>query len=114
MKEGKSPTIYGDGTQSRDFTYVSNVVEANLLACQKDGVAGEIFNIACGEKHTILQLVDTINQILGRNIKPIFEKERVGDVKHSLAEIEKAKRMLGFKVICRFEEGLKKLIENYL
>ena len=113
MKEGQSPTIYGDGTQSRDFTYVENIVEANLLACEVDKVAGEIFNIACGKRYTILQLVETINRILGKNIVPIFDKERVGDVKHSLANIEKAKRFLGFKVIYGFEEGLNKLAKNF-
>jgi UDP-glucose 4-epimerase len=112
MKEGQAPTIYGDGTQSRDFTYVANVVEANLLACKVDEAAGEVFNIACGERYTVLQLVETINKILGKNIGPIFDEERIGDVKHSLADIEKAKKMLGFKVICEFEEGLENLIKR--
>jgi len=94
MKENKPPIIYGDGTQSRDFTYVANVAEANLLACTADNAVGEVFNIACGKRYTVLQLVETINKILGKNIEPVFEKERIGDVKHSLAGIEKAKRML--------------------
>ena len=110
MKEDKQPVIYGDGKQSRDFTYVANVVMANILACQKEDVAGEIFNIACGERFTILQLVKSINRILNTSIEPIFERERVGDVKHSLAGIEKAKRILGFEVVCGFKEGLGKLI----
>jgi UDP-glucose 4-epimerase len=71
---------------------VANVVSANLLACKADEAAGEVFNIACGERYTILQLVETINKILGKNIKPVFDKERTGDVKHSLASIEKAKK----------------------
>lgn len=83
MKENKRPTIYGDGTQSRVFTCVSNNVEANLLACTVKNVAGKVFNIACGERYTILQLVDTINKILGKSIEPVFEKERVSDVMHS-------------------------------
>ena len=111
MKANKQPIIYGDGTQSRDFTYVSNVVEANLLVCTAKNVTGEVLNIACGERYTLLQLVENINEILGKNIEPIFEKKRVGDVKHSLAGIEKAKRILGFKVVCGFEEGLEKLIK---
>ncbi len=97
MKENKQPIIYGDGTQSRDFTYVANVAEANLLACNADNAVGEVFNIACGKRYTVLQLVETINKILGKNIEPVFEKERIGDVKHSLAGIEKAKRMLNYQ-----------------
>lgn len=113
MKEDKQPVIYGDGTQSRDFTYVDNVVEANLLACTAKNVAGEVFNIACGKRYTVLQLAEIINKILGKNIDPVFEKERVGDVKHSQAKIEKAKKTLGFKVVCGFEKGLRKLIRDF-
>lgn len=112
MREGQLPTINGDGMQSRDFTYVANVVEANLLACEADEAVGEVFNIACGKRYTILQLVGTLNKIFGKNIKPIFDKERVGEVKHSVADIEKAKKMLGFKAICGFEEGLENLIRG--
>ena len=112
INEGQRPTIYGNGTQSRDFTYVSNVVEANILACTADNVAGEVFNIACGENFTILELVETINNIFKKNIKPLFDKERSGDVKHSLAKIEKAKNLLDYKPNCGFNEGLKKLIET--
>lgn len=107
IKEGKSPIIYGDGTQSRDFTYVANVVKANLLACEAGGVAGEVINIACGERYTLLQLVENINKIFGKNIEPVFEKERVGDVKHSLAGIEKAKKLLNYQPSIDFNEGLK-------
>lgn len=110
MKEGKRPVIYGDGTQSRDFTYVSNNVEANILACTAPGIAGEVFNIACGERYTLLDLVDAINQILGTHIEPIFQPERPGDVKHSLAGIEKARKELGFDVITTFNDGLKKVV----
>jgi nucleoside-diphosphate-sugar epimerase len=110
MKEGKRPVIYGDGTQSRDFTYVSNNVEANILACKAPGVAGEVFNIACGVRYTLNELVDSINQLIGKNIEPIFQKERPGDVKHSLAGIEKAQNILGFGVVKQFSEGLKMII----
>ncbi len=112
IKEGKRPVIYGDGTQSRDFTFVSNNVEANLLACTAPGVAGEVFNIACGERYTLIDLVDTINEILGTNIEPIFQSPRPGDVKHSLAGIEKARKMLGFEVKVKFKDGLAKTIET--
>ena len=85
MREGRQPVIYGDGSQSRDFTFVDNNVEANLLACTATGVAGEVFNIACGERFTLIDLVNAINEILGTSIQPVFDKERTGDVKHSLA-----------------------------
>ena len=110
IKEDKQPVVYGDGTQSRDFTYVANVVEANLLACTVENAVGEVFNIACGERFTLLQLVNTINKILGKSTEPVFEKARVGDVKHSLANIEKAYSKLGFIVKLSFKEGLRKTI----
>ncbi len=106
MKEGRSPVIYGDGLQSRDFTYVSNNVEANLLACQARDVAGKVFNIACGERYTLLHLVGTLNRILGTHIEPVFESARPGDVRHSLAHTGKAAASLGFHIKVRFEEGL--------
>jgi UDP-glucose 4-epimerase len=110
MSEGKRPTIYGDGTQSRDFTYVSNTVSANLLACTTTEICGEVFNIACGESNTLIQLVDSINHILGTSIDPVFEKERPGDVKHSLADISRAEEKLVYRVTTRFEEGLRDLV----
>lgn len=112
IREGKQPVIYGDGLQSRDFTFVCNNVEANMLACYADKVVGEVFNIACGERFTLLDLVESINSILGSNIQPLFEKERTGEVKHSLASIEKAKNILGFKVNTKFKEGLRILING--
>jgi nucleoside-diphosphate-sugar epimerase len=110
IKEGKRPVIYGDGTQSRDFTYVSNNVEANILACTAPGVAGEVFNIACGERYTLTDLVNSINLSIGKNIEPVFNDTRPGDVKHSLAGIEKAQTLLGFRVVKKFNEGLQMLI----
>jgi len=101
------------GEQARVFDNFATGKRENLLSCEICAAAGNACNIACGKRYTILQLVDTINRILGKNIEPVFEKGRVGDVKHSLAGIEKAKRSLGFSVICGFEEGLKRLIENY-
>jgi UDP-glucose 4-epimerase len=113
IKENKRPIIYGDGKQSRDFTYVENVVEANLLACKAKNAVGEVFNIACGERYTLLQLVDTINKILGKNIEPVFDKERAGDVKYSLANINKAVNILTYTPKIDFFTGLKKLILKY-
>lgn len=108
----EQPIIYGDGLQSRDFTFVENVVSANLLACVADNAAGETFNIACGERFSLIQLVESINELLSKNINPIYSTERKGDVKHSLASIEKAKKILGFNVIAPFKKGLLKTIES--
>jgi UDP-glucose 4-epimerase len=111
MKKGQQPIIYGDGTQSRDFTFVDNNVEANINSCFTENISGETFNIACGERYTLVELVDSLNELLGTTIEPIFKKERIGDVKHSLANIEKAKKQLDFKVLIDFKTGLRKLIE---
>ncbi len=110
MKEGKSPTIYGDGLQSRDFTYVENNVEANLIACTTPGIAGEFFNIACGERYTLLDLVDAINKHLGTSITPKFSEAAAGDIKHSLAGIEKAAKSMDYKTKISFYEGLSRII----
>ncbi|MBI4692192.1 MAG: SDR family oxidoreductase [Candidatus Terrybacteria bacterium] len=112
MLQGKQPVIYGDGEQTRDFTYIDNTVEANILAMESD-ISGEVINIACGEMISLNQLVEIINKYLGKNIKPIYQDERAGDVKHSLADISKAKKLLGYKPIVMIEEGLKKLIDHY-
>ena len=113
MIEDKEPVIYGDGTQSRDFTYVDNVVYANLLACNAEKAAGEVINVACGESYMLLELVKMINEILGKNIEPKFDPERPGDVKHSWAGIDKAKELLSYEVKVDFKEGLKRTIEFY-
>ena len=111
IKEGKSPIIYGDGEASRDFTYVTNVVNANLLACTAKDAVGEVFNVACGGSITINQLVKKITDLCGNNIKPIYKDPRPGDVKHSYASIEKAKKNLGYSVDKNFDEGLSELVE---
>lgn len=109
MVEGKRPTIFGDGMQSRDFTYVGNNVTANLLACHRPDIGGEVLNIACGESFTLLDLVGELNSILGKSIEPILSPPRPGDVKHSLADIERAQRLLGFAPEIGFREGIEKL-----
>ena len=113
MMQNKSPVIYGDGSQSRDFTYVENNVWANIQACTAEKAAGEVINIACGESYTLLDLVRMLNEILGKEIEPVFEKERAGDVKHSLAGIEKAKEVLGYEVRVDFKEGLRRTVNFY-
>jgi len=114
MKANKQPTIYGDGTQSRDFTYVGNNVNANILACTARNAVGNVFNIACGQRYTLIQLVENINQILSKNIEPIFEKERIGDIKHSLAGISKAKKLINYQPTVDFTEGLEKTIKFFV
>jgi UDP-glucose 4-epimerase len=112
IKEGKQPVIYGDGTQSRDFTYVSNNVEANILACITKNIGGEVFNIACGKRYSLIDLVNNINFLLGTNVQPIFADTRPGDVKHSLAGIDKSKSLLKYNVRTHFLDGLKTLIDE--
>jgi len=106
IKEGKRPIIYGDGEATRDFTYVDNVIRANLLACESQNSVGEVFNIACGERTTINHLVKKLTDLFGNNIKPIYEAPRLGDVKHSYASIEKAKNGLGYDVKVCFDDGI--------
>ena len=111
MKEGIQPTINGDGSFSRDFTYVDNAVHANILALTTDNkdCFGEAFNIGVGGRITLLELVDAINKGLETDIKPILGNERAGDIPHSNANIGKAKRLLGYNVKVRFDDGIIKL-----
>jgi UDP-glucose 4-epimerase len=101
------PIIYGDGEQSRDFSFVNHVVDANILACESEKTG--IFNIACGRRITINQLVDMINEILGKDIEPVYEKSRPGDIKHSLADISRAS-MFGYEPDSDFKEELRETI----
>jgi UDP-glucose 4-epimerase len=107
---GKRPTIYGDGLQTRDFTFVKNVVMANLAACSTDRADGEAVNVACAERISLLDLVTHVNRLLGANIEPIFEPERPGDVKHSLASIRKAEALLDFRPAIDFADGLARTV----
>jgi nucleoside-diphosphate-sugar epimerase len=110
MLEGNKPTIFGDGEQSRDFTFVANVVEANILASKAKNVSGEVFNIGCGEKATVNSLVEKINEILSTDIKPIYDKPRQGDVKHSYADVSKAREKLQYQPLVTLKEGLERTI----
>ncbi len=107
------PPIYGDGEQSRDFTYVANVVNANLLACEVPGIGGDFFNVACGERFSLLDLLHIINHITGTAVKAIHEPPRAGDVKHSLADISKIHRAMNFKPKVTFREGLEKTVAHF-
>ncbi len=109
----KPPTVFGDGQQSRDFTYIDNVVDANLLAARAKSTSGEVVNIACGEAITVNSIIELINEILGKHIQPVYAEPRPGDVKHSLADITAAKNLLGFKPRVSFRQGLQKAIDWY-
>jgi len=111
--QGRRPTIYGDGLQSRDFTFVQNVVEANLLACKAHGVQGQTFNIACGDRITVNSMLQQINKITGNDIAPLYAAPRAGDIKHSQAEITRAREHLGYEPKVTFEEGLRLTIDWY-
>ncbi|MCL4551219.1 MAG: SDR family oxidoreductase [Bacteroidetes bacterium] len=109
----EQPIIYGDGEQSRDFTYIENVVEANLLAATKEYEPGLAMNCATHSRITLNNLADEINKILGKNIKCKYAEPRAGDIKHSFANIELAKKTIRYTPLVPFEEGLKKTIEWY-
>jgi UDP-glucose 4-epimerase len=115
MLRGDRPTIFGDGRQSRDFTYIDNAVSANLLACEApaEKVCGKTFNIACGGQVTLIQMVDALNRLMRTKIEPIFGSERAGDIKHSFADISLARNSFGYKPLVGFEDGLKKTIAWY-
>jgi nucleoside-diphosphate-sugar epimerase len=110
ITDNRQTTIFGDGEQSRDFTFVENVVQANILACHAEGAAGEVFNIACGKRTTINRLVEIIKGILGYDGECVYDQERRGDVRHSLADISKARRILGYEPLVDLETGLERTI----
>ena len=111
--EGKPPTIFGDGEQSRDFVSVEDVVRANLLACYAEEAVGQVFNIASGRSATINCLVYMIKELIGCDIEPVYGQERKGDVRHSEADISKAQKILGYEPAVGLEEGLERTIEWY-
>jgi nucleoside-diphosphate-sugar epimerase len=111
--DGKAATVYGDGEQSRDFCFIENTVEANLLACTAPSAAGRVFNIACHERVTLLQVLDLLADIFGRRIPPHHEPARKGDIKHSLADIGAARQGLGYEPRVKFAEGLRRTVEWY-
>ncbi|MDP8253633.1 MAG: SDR family oxidoreductase [Candidatus Kaelpia aquatica] len=108
--KNESPPIYGDGLQSRDFTYISNVVNANILAATTEGASG-VFNIAGGGANTVLELFEIIKGYFKIELKPKFESLRIGDVKHTLADITRANNILGYRVGVDFKDGVKRTIE---
>lgn len=114
LLNNERPTIYGDGKQSRDFTYIENVIEANLKACKAPSeAAGQAFNIACGGRVFLLDLYHQLCQLLEKDLEPVFGPERPGDIKHSNADISKAKELLGYSPDWSFERGIKEAIDWY-
>ena len=110
---GRPPTVFGDGLQSRDFTYVENVVQGNLLAADANGVAGQSFNLAQGSRITLLELIAILNRHLGTDLKPVHAEPRAGDIRDSSADITLARRLLGYQPQVDFEEGVRRSIEYY-
>jgi nucleoside-diphosphate-sugar epimerase len=107
LLEGRQPILYGDGEQTRDFTYVANVVDGVLRACEAPKAAGETINVAVGGRISLNELLRVMNAVVGTNLQPIYQAAREGDVKDSQADITKAKRLLGYTPSVSFEEGLK-------
>jgi nucleoside-diphosphate-sugar epimerase len=110
---GQPLEVHGDGNQSRDFTYIDNVVEANLLAAQAPDVAGEVFNVGCGARVSLLEIVEKLERILGRALTRRHLAARAGDVPHTLADVDKGKRMLGYVPLVDFDEGFRRTVEYF-
>jgi UDP-N-acetylglucosamine/UDP-N-acetyl-alpha-D-glucosaminouronate 4-epimerase len=113
LLQGAAPTINGDGEQTRDFTYVANAVSANLLACTANAATGEVFNVACNERTSLNRLYARLQELLGTVIPAVHGPPRSGDVRHSLADIGKAKKLLGYRGEIKFDEGLQRSIAWY-
>ena len=113
LSDGTPPLIYGDGEQTRDFTYVANVVDGVLRAAETPGVGGQVFNVATSSRISLNQLLATLKKIFGSTVEPIYEQARQGDVHDSQADISKAARLLGYKPTVGLEEGLRKTVDWY-
>src|SRR3989442_3274837 len=111
LLEGRQPMLYGDGAQTRNFTYVANVVDGVLRACHAHGASGEVINVATGGRISLNQLFRTVRDLVGAKIEPIYRDPRAGDVRDSQADISKARRLLGYEPVVTFEEGLEKTVE---
>jgi UDP-glucose 4-epimerase len=108
---GSQPAVFGDGEQSRDFTYVDNVVNANLLAASAPGASGLAMNVGCGTRYTLNELLAMLGELMGCEVKPEYAEPRAGDVKHSQADISLARQALGYEPSVSFEEGLRRTLE---
>ena len=107
---GQTPTIFGDGEQSRDFTYVENAVDATLRACMAPNASGQVINVGTGERHTLNETIKLLDRIFGRQVTPRYDTPRAGDVQHSHADISLARELLGYEPAVPFEDGLKKTV----
>ncbi len=110
---GRPPVIYGDGEQSRDFTYVANVVHANMLAIHADGASGNVYNVACGERVTLNHLVAELRDLVGADVEPVYASARPADIKHSLADLTRARSELGYEPLVALREGLERTVEHF-
>ena len=113
LLKGETPVIFGDGEQSRDFTYVANVVDANLRAAEAPDASGQVMNMGIGQRITLNQLLAELQTILGTNLAPRYEEPRTGDVRHSLADISRAEQLLGYRPIVELAEGLQHTVAWY-
>jgi UDP-glucose 4-epimerase len=115
MLNGEQPTIFGDGSQSRDFTYIQNAVDANLLAAKAPAsqVAGQVFNVATGQRADLNEAFQLLRKITGYSGEAKYSETRSGDVKHSLADLSRAEAHLGYKPTVNFEEGLRRTVDWY-
>lgn len=107
---GEAVVVHGDGEQSRDFTYIDNVVQANLLSCTTPGVGGQVFNIACNSRHSVNEIARTVEKLVGRTIRIEHTPPRAGDVRHTQASIEKARQLLGYEPTVGFEDGMERTV----
>jgi UDP-glucose 4-epimerase len=105
--------VHGDGSQSRDFTYIDNVVEANLLAAKAPAAAGEAFNVGCGERVSLLDIITRLEALLGKRLERRHTPTRAGDVPHTLADVGKAKRLMGYSPLVNFDEGFRRTVEYF-
>ncbi len=110
---GKPPIVFGDGEQTRDFTYVTNVIDANWLAATHPNAVGEVFNIGCGAKTSLNELIRTLDQIMGSETRPVYEPARRGDVRHSVADVNKARILLGYSPSVSLKQGLERVLAWY-
>jgi nucleoside-diphosphate-sugar epimerase len=110
---GRRPIVYGDGGQSRDFTFVRDVVNANLLAARVPGIGGEVLNVACSSRYSLLDLLGELRAITGSMIEPLFEEARQGDIRHSMADIGRARQRMGFEPAWSFRQGLEVTVDWY-
>src|SRR5262249_48644380 len=111
LTTGQSPLIHGDGRQSRDFTYVGDVVQANLKAADAPAVSGNVYNIACGKRTSLLELIAYLNDLLGTSVRPTQGPARAGDVRHSQADISRARGELGYQPTTDIRLGLERTLE---